>query len=98
MLNINEKITNMDLIKNMYDINILQKNIEHLNKKIVLSTQKLDADFCVKYIYDGDIDSGSEDSYIFDKFYILERQNHITDEEFDKAFSLFYNDDKTNLK
>ena len=59
-----------------------------LNKKIILFTQILTAEFCVKYILDLDIDSGSEDSYLFDKNYILESQPHISNEEFDLAYKL----------
>ena len=53
-------ITDTDLInnKNFYDIDILEFNIKNLNKKILLSTQKLTPEFCIKYILDMDIDSG----------------------------------------
>jgi len=44
----------------------------------------------VKHIFEIDIESGSEDSYLFDKNYILERQTHITDEEFYAAYKLYY--------
>lgn len=80
-------ITNKDLFNNKYSIDILEKNINMLNKKIILFTQILTAEFCVKYILDLDIDSGSEDSYIFDKNYILESQPHISNEEFNLACS-----------
>ena len=89
------KINNNDLLQNKYDLNIIEENILHLNKKILLCTQKLTANFCIKYILNLDIDSGSEDSYIFDKNYILERQEHITEEEFDNAFLSYY---KNNIK
>jgi hypothetical protein len=85
-------LTNRHLIENYYkyDIIILEKNINKLNKKALICTQKLTAEFCVKYIFDPDIESGSEDSYIFDKNYILEHQEHITEEEFDKAYKKYY--------
>lgn len=86
-----KKITTTHLYYNKYDIEILEKNINHLNKKVLLCTQKLTAEFCIKYILVMDIESGSEDSYIFDKNYILERQQHITDEEFDTVYNLYYN-------
>jgi hypothetical protein len=35
------------------------------------------------------IDSGSEDSYCYNKNHILSRQKHITSEEFDEAYELF---------
>ena len=87
-MNKEQKITNKDLFNNKYSIDILEKNINMLNKKIILFTQILTAEFCVKYILDLDIDSGSEDSYIFDKNYILESQPHISNEEFDLAYNL----------
>jgi hypothetical protein len=81
-------ITDTDLInnKNFYDIDILEFNIKNLNKKILLSTQKLTPEFCIKYILDMDIDSGSEDSYIYDIDYILYFQKHITHEEMSRMF------------
>ncbi len=84
----NTKLTNSDLVFNKYDIDTLVKNIKHLDKKYLLHTQKLTADFCVKYILDLDIESGSEDSYLYDKNDILENQPHITEEEFNNAIKL----------
>ncbi len=83
-------IKNHDLIKQKYNIDVLEQNVSHLNKKYLICTQILNAEFCIKYILDLDIDSGSEDSYLFDKIHILERQPHITEEEFDEAFRLYY--------
>ena len=78
-------VTNTDLLKNKYkySIEILEKNIveNHLDKKILLATQKLTPEFCVKYILNLDIESGGEESYIFDVCYILEFQKHITEKE-----------------
>jgi hypothetical protein len=84
-----EKINEEDLYKKKYTIDILEKNINTLNKKRVINTQKLTADFCVKYLLDNNIDSGSEDSYIFDKAYILNSQEHITDKEWEEAIQKF---------
>ena len=56
-----------------------------LDKKILLATQMLSAEFCIKYIWDPGIDSGSEDSYIYDFDYILGFQNHLTREELESA-------------
>ena len=77
----NEKINEEDLYNKQYSIEILEKNINYLNKKRVINTQKLTADFCVKYLLDNNINSGSEDSYIFDEAYILNSQEHITEKE-----------------
>jgi hypothetical protein len=83
-------LNDFDLMTNQYSMELLEKNIDNFNKKILLRYQKLNAEFCMKYILDMDIESGSEDSYIYDKIYILNRQPHITDEEFDKAFKKYY--------
>ena len=73
---------------NTYSINLLEQNIHNLNKKILLATQKLTAEFCIKYILDLDIDNGSEDSYIYDVDYILDFQKHLTKQEFNELLAL----------
>ena len=79
------KVTNTDLLNNRYtySIEILEQNIveNHLDEKILLATQKLTPEFCVKYILDLDIEGGGDESYIFDVCYILEFQKHITEKE-----------------
>lgn len=77
------KVTNTDLLanRNKYSIDILEKNIKHLDEKILLSTQTLTPEFCVKYILDLDIEGGGEESYIFDVCYIVNFQKHITKKE-----------------
>jgi len=74
-------LTDDDLLNNIgkYSIEELEKSIKNLNKKILLATQNLTAEFCVKYILDMDIDNGSEDSYIYDINYIIYFQRHITE-------------------
>jgi len=73
---------------NTYSINLLEQNIHNLNKKILLATQKLTSEFCIKYILDLDIDNGSEDSYIYDVDYILDFQKHLTRQEFNELLAL----------
>jgi len=73
---------------NTYSINLLEQNIHNLNKKILLATQKLTVEFCIKYILDLDIDNGSEDSYIYDVDYILDFQKHLTRQEFKELLTL----------
>jgi hypothetical protein len=73
---------------NKFPINILEQNIHNLNKKILLATQKLTVEFCIKYILDIDIDNGSEDSYIYDVDYILDFQKHLTRQEFKQLLAL----------
>ena len=67
------KLSDNDLLDNTnaYSVRELEENVLSLNKKIMLATQKLTAEFCAKYILDMDIDSGSEDSYIYDPDYIM---------------------------
>jgi hypothetical protein len=84
------RLTDDDLIlnKNKYSIVTLEQNIQHLNKKILLATQKLTPTFCIKYVLDLDIDNGSEDSYIYDIDYILYFQTHITTKEIQELIHL----------
>ena len=63
-------IKNYDLLYNKYDVNILEQNVDHLNKRFLICTQNLTAEFCVKYILNLNIELGSEDSYIYDINYI----------------------------
>ena len=78
-------VTNTDLLNNRYkySIDVLEQNIvkNHLDEKILLATQKLTPEFCIKYILDLDIEGGGEESYIFDICYILSFQKHITEKE-----------------
>jgi hypothetical protein len=72
------KITNSDLYKQQFSETVLIDNINNLNEKHILHTQKLTPEFCMTYIYCmDDIDYGSEDSYLFDISYILKKQPHI---------------------
>lgn len=73
-----DSIYNSDLIKNKYSEDILIQNINSLNKKIILNTQILSAEFCANYIFCiDDIDDGDEESYLFDINHILRKQPHI---------------------
>jgi hypothetical protein len=71
------QINNSDLTKRQYTMEELEKNINNLDAKRLLLTQKLTLEFCKKYILDMDIDNGSEESYDFDMCYILKRQPHL---------------------
>lgn len=83
-------ISDFTLLKQKYDIEVLERNLEKLDKKILLATQVLTADFCIKYIWEPETDSGSEDSYIYDFTYILDFQPHLTE---DDLIKLVYNSD-----
>jgi hypothetical protein len=82
----NEILTDSDLCNETYSLYILKKNINNLNKKVVLSTQKLTAQFCVKYILDTAIESGNQESGVYTKDHILRLQKHISSQEFDKYY------------
>jgi len=82
----NESLTDSDLCNETYSLDILRKNINNLNKKVVLRTQKLTAQFCVKFILDTAIESGNQESGVYSKQHILKMQPHITNEEFDKYY------------
>ena len=85
-MSVTTKIINSDLRLRQYDIKTLEDNIDVLHSKTLVTTQKLTADFCIKYILDMDIESGNEDSYIFDFPYILFFQKHLSYEELCEAF------------
>ena len=81
-----EKISDSDLCNQKYSIDVLEKHIHYLNNKVVLSTQILTAQFCIKFILDTAIEPGNQDSGIYTKEHILRRQPHINSEEFDKYY------------
>jgi len=73
-------ITNEDLHKNTYELSELKANIYAVSLLDVLKTQKLTADFCVKYILNPNFQLTSEDEAItVDN--VKEFQPHITKEE-----------------
>lgn len=67
--------------KNKFSIESLIQNINCLDKKTLLHTQVLTAEFCVKYILSMDDEDESEDSYLLCEDYILECQPHISEDE-----------------
>lgn len=93
MYKVTDMINDDDLLKNKnyYSISELEENIKYLNKKILLATQKLTIDFCIKYILDMDIDNGSEDSYIYDVDYILYFQKDLDEKEFRDKIKMMNN-------
>lgn len=72
------QISDFHLLKQRYDLLTLERNVKKLDKKILLATQVLSAEFCINHIWDPEIESGSEDSYIYDFDYILGFQTHLT--------------------
>jgi hypothetical protein len=79
-------IQHHELMYNKYDIDTLEYNIDRLGLRRLLITQKLTADFCVKYLLNPE-EHGMcvEDQYI-SKDDILLYQKHITKEELEILF------------
>jgi hypothetical protein len=70
------EINDQDLRKKKYSIDLLEKNIDNLSISIILKTQILTADFCVKYILNEEYASCVEETYICD-LDVLYHQPHI---------------------
>jgi len=70
------RITKEDLYNNQYDRSVLKYNIYGVSLLDILKTQKLDADFCVKYILNSDFQLLDQDQQI-DIETIKEFQPHI---------------------
>jgi hypothetical protein len=88
------KIFDHDLRNHQYSIEQLEENIDNLTNKTLLYTQKLTADFCVKYILNDEYTSCVEETYI-NVYDVLQAQPHITKEELSEALTKFkaINDD-----
>ena len=70
-----------DLYKNQYPRNILKDNIYAVSLLDILKTQKLTAEFCVKYILNSDFQFSEEDQKI-DMELVTQLQPHISRIEF----------------
>lgn len=83
-------LTDDDLIKNKfaYSIADLEASIDNLSVKYLLNYQKLDAEFCAKYILNDYCATCQEDMYICSGD-VLHKQKHITPEELSAACITF---------
>jgi hypothetical protein len=79
-------ITNSKLRQHKYIIEELEKNIEHLNMKTVVNTQKLTIDFCVKYILNEDYAQCNEEVDLLTVSYVLHNQPHLDKSELLNAY------------
>lgn len=80
-------IQNKDLKNNQYSIGELVENIDNLDLRTILGTQKLTADFCAKYILTtNDYASCVEDTYL-DINDVLAQQSHLTRAEIKLAIT-----------
>ena len=86
-----QTIKNWELRKNKfkYDLDELEKNIDYLCPKILVNTQKLTPEFCIKYILNEEYMSCEEERYLLTYSYVLSRQPHITRKELEDAEDAF---------
>jgi len=73
-------ITDIDLRKKKYSLDVLEKNVNHLSIKVLLHSQHLDADFCKKYILNEEYQF-AKDYYTITIEYILKWQPHLSYKE-----------------
>ena len=85
-MSIQKKLTDNDLIKNKnaYTISELEASVDKLSVKYLLNYQKLDAEFCAKYILNDYCATCNEDTYICSGD-VLNKQPHISREELSEA-------------
>lgn len=77
---LSNKITDNDLRKQKYPIQVLIDNVEHLSISTLLRWQTLDSDFCKKYILNEEYQC-VEEKYRITIEYVLKRQPHLTYED-----------------
>ena len=77
----------LNLRKIKYDIEILEENVDYINMKACVNTQKLTAEFCVKYVLNEDYMSCIEDTYCINYGYVLQRQPHLTKEDIFREYA-----------
>ena len=85
-MSIEIKLTDNDLIKNkyLYTIAELEASVDGLSVKYLLNYQKLDAEFCAKYILNDYCATCDEDTYICNGD-VLNKQPHISRLELSEA-------------
>jgi len=77
-------ITKEDLYKNQYDYETLKTNIYVVSLIDILKTQKLTAEFCVKYILNPNFQFLDEDQLITIDI-VKQYQTHLHDDDFINA-------------
>jgi hypothetical protein len=83
-------LTDDDLIKNKfaYSIAELEASVDNLSVKYLLNYQKLNADFCAKYVLNNYCATCQEDTYICSGD-VLHKQPHLNREELSVACITF---------
>jgi len=84
-------MNNFNLHQHKYDIETLEKNIDHIDMKTCVNTQMLTAEFCVKYILNEEYMSCVEDTYCLVTSYVLKRQPHLTLEDIMREYKKINN-------
>ena len=86
-----QTIKNWELRANKfkYDLDELEKNIDYLCPKILVNTQKLTPEFCIKYILNEEYMSCEEEKYLLTYSYVLYCQPHITRKQLEDAEDAF---------
>ena len=82
----------IDLKKNQYNQETLKKYIYAVSLVDILKTQKVDADFAVKYLLQSKYQLTREETFITPKI-VLHFQPHITEEELNKKIIDYDSDD-----
>jgi len=77
-------ITKQDLYNNQYDYTTLKTNIYAVSLLDILKTQRLTAEFCVKYILNEDFQILDEDQNISLDM-VKKYQQHITDADLESS-------------
>ena len=81
----------LDLQNNQYSQEILKKNIYAINLIELLKTQKIDANFAVKYLLQKKYQLKKEEQIITSKI-VLHFQPHILEEELNKLIANYDSD------
>lgn len=79
-----EIIDHHELMYKRYDIETLELNIDRLGLKRLLVTQKLTAEFCIKYILNPEEHGMCVEDHNISKCDILLYQKHIREEELER--------------
>jgi hypothetical protein len=81
-----DTITNSNLRQYKYSIQELEKNINNLNMKTIVNTQKLTIEFCVKYILNEDYAQCNEEVDLLTIFYVMYNQPHLNETELTNCY------------
>lgn len=84
-------ITNSTLRQYKYSIEELEKNIDNLNMKTIVNTQKLTVEFCVKYILNENYAQCNEEVDLLTIDYVMYNQPHLNAIELSNCYYSYNN-------